>query len=90
MCIRDRLVEGPTASAVVSERERADKVRSAIERLSPTDQEILLMRNYEAMSYEEIAVVLQIEIATARRRNGRALVRLHKLLVDDGLTESQL
>ncbi|MBM81185.1 MAG: hypothetical protein CMJ78_11410 [Planctomycetaceae bacterium] len=79
-----------TPSEQINERELADKVRRAVAALSDTDREILLMRTYEDLSYNEIACVLDIEPATARKRNGRALIRLHQLLADDGVTESQL
>lgn len=80
----------PSPSSDLSAREQAEKVRSAVSRLPPADQELLLMRNYEGLSYEEIGYLLEIEPVTARQRNGRALIRLHKLLQEDGMTESQL
>jgi DNA-directed RNA polymerase specialized sigma24 family protein len=48
------------------------------------------MRNYEGLSYEEAAYILEITPAAARKRHGRALLRLHALLTASGLTESQL
>jgi DNA-directed RNA polymerase specialized sigma24 family protein len=48
------------------------------------------MRTYERLSYEEIAGLLEIEPAAARKRHGRALVRLHRVLSAAGVTESQL
>jgi RNA polymerase sigma-70 factor (ECF subfamily) len=77
-------------SQALNEQELADRVRKAISLLPEPDREILLMRTYENLSYQEIACLLEIEPAAARQRNGRALIRLHKLLTDDGLTESQL
>jgi RNA polymerase sigma-70 factor (ECF subfamily) len=53
------------------------------------DREILLMRNLEGLSNQEVAQVLQIEPATASRRYGRALLRLRKLLIESGLMESE-
>ena len=48
------------------------------------------MRTFESLSYDEIACILEIEPAAARKRHGRALLRLHRLLVADGITESKL
>ncbi len=45
------------------------------------------MRHAEEMSYEEIGCLLEIEPATARKRYGRALIRLQKILTDHGLLE---
>jgi DNA-directed RNA polymerase specialized sigma24 family protein len=53
--------------------------------LAEADQEVLLMRHGEAMPFEEVACVLGIEPAAARKRFGRALIRLQKELEDRGL-----
>lgn len=81
---------GSTPSQQVGRREMAVKVRTAIDQLSESDREILLLRHYEGLSHDEAAEVLQIEPATARKRYGRALLRLHQKLSESGLTESQL
>jgi len=46
------------------------------------------MRTFENLPYEEIGYVLAIEPAAARKRHGRALLRLERLLREDGLKES--
>lgn len=81
---------GKSPSQQATEEELGRRVRLAIGQLDEADRNILLMRNYEGLSYHEIACILEIEPAAARKRNGRALVRLHKLLTESGLTESQL
>lgn len=80
----------PSPSQAMVRDELAMKVRSAVEQLDDLDREILLMRTFEGLSYSEIAYVLDVESAAARKRHGRALLRLHKLLKEGGLTESQL
>ena len=70
--------------------ELASQVRLAVTQLPDVDREILLMRTYEGLSYQEIACILEIEATAARKRHGRALVRLHKLLAESGISESQL
>jgi RNA polymerase sigma-70 factor, ECF subfamily len=52
------------------------------------DREVLLMRHAEELSYEEIGCLLEIQPAAARKRYGRALLRLRKVLSDHGLLES--
>ena len=54
------------------------------------DPEVLLMRTFEKLSYEEIGYVLGIDRAAARKRHGRALLRLDKILREGGMTESQI
>jgi RNA polymerase sigma-70 factor (ECF subfamily) len=87
---RQLLAADSTPSGRVGREELARRVREAVARLTEADREIILMRTFEALSFEEIARVLDIEPAAARKRHGRALLRLHKLLTDEGLTESQL
>ena len=65
-------------------------MRAAVARLAEDDREIILMRTFEGMAFEEVARLLGVESAAARKRHGRALLRLHQILADDGLTESQL
>ena len=50
--------------------------------LRKTAYERLLMRHYEDLPYEDIGCILGIEPAAARKRAGRALVRLHALLAE--------
>jgi RNA polymerase sigma-70 factor (ECF subfamily) len=68
-------------------RELAERAARAVTQLSGTDREILLMRHAEEMGFEEIACLLEIEPAAARKRLGRALMRLQKILTDQGLLE---
>ena len=84
------LASSGSPSKLVTKEELARRVRQAIGKLPDNDREILLMRTYEGLAYDEIACVLEIEPATARKRYGRALIRLQKLLTQDGLSESQL
>jgi RNA polymerase sigma-70 factor (ECF subfamily) len=79
---------GSTPSKRLDRDELAGLVRQAVARLSETDREVLLMRNLEMLSNQEVAQVLQIEPAAASQRYGRALLRLRKLLLTHGLTES--
>jgi RNA polymerase sigma-70 factor (ECF subfamily) len=55
-------------------------VRRAVEKLDPIDREILLLREFEQLSYAEIADLLQLPLNTMRSRLFRARVALHELL----------
>jgi RNA polymerase sigma-70 factor (ECF subfamily) len=81
---------GPSPSQHLARGELARRVREALARLQDLDREILLMRTFEGLSYAEVGYLLEIDAAAARKRHGRALLRLHKLLTEGGLTESQL
>jgi RNA polymerase sigma-70 factor (ECF subfamily) len=83
------IAPGSTPSEQFDRREAARLVRQAMAQLSEVDREILLMRNFEGLSNQEVAQVLQIDPATASQRFGRALLRLRKLLLESGLMESE-
>jgi RNA polymerase sigma-70 factor (ECF subfamily) len=87
---RPFLAAGSTPSRQIDRRELARRVSEALARLPEGDQEILLLRVYEGLSNHEAACVLGLDPATASKRHGRAVLRLHRLLVEGGLTESQL
>ena len=84
------LAPGSSPSQRVHQQELARRVRQAVAQLPDADREVLLMRTFEGLSFEEVALTLGIEPTTARKRHGRALLRLGKLLADGGLTESKL
>jgi RNA polymerase sigma-70 factor (ECF subfamily) len=79
----------PTPSEQFIQAELAQRVRAALAELTEDDREVLLMRNHEGLSNNEVAAVLGIECDAASKRYGRALLRLRKLLVAGGLSESQ-
>jgi RNA polymerase sigma-70 factor (ECF subfamily) len=84
------LAAGSTPSRQLDQDELAQRVRQAVARLPEADQEILLLRTYERLSNQEVAYLLDLDPATASKRYGRAVLRLHALLVAAGLSESQL
>ena len=68
-------------------KEQAERVSRAVAELPEADREILLLRDADELPYEEIACLLEIEPAAARKRYGRALIRLQKVLTDHGILE---
>jgi RNA polymerase sigma-70 factor (ECF subfamily) len=55
-------------------------LRQAMGKLAPMEWEILLLREYEELSYAEIATVLQIPLNTVRSRLFRARMQMRELL----------
>jgi RNA polymerase sigma-70 factor (ECF subfamily) len=82
------LAGGPSPSQHLAAREFADRVGRAVAELAEADREVLLMRHMEGLSYADIACLLDVEPDAARKRYGRALLRLRKVLKDHGLLES--
>jgi RNA polymerase sigma-70 factor, ECF subfamily len=85
---RPLLARGPSPSQHLQARELAERVSRAVARLAHADREILLLRHAEDLPFEEIGCLLEVESAAARKRFGRALIRLQKVLRDEGLLES--
>ena len=81
---------GSTPSRQLSRRELALRLGQAMAQLSESDREILLLRNFEGLSNQEVGHLLGIDPAAASQRHGRAMLRLHRILVAGGLTESHL
>jgi RNA polymerase sigma-70 factor (ECF subfamily) len=79
------LARGSSPSQRAQAKELAERVSRAVAELSPADREILLLRHADDLPFDEIACLLDIEAAAARKRFGRALIRLQKLLHEQGL-----
>jgi RNA polymerase sigma-70 factor, ECF subfamily len=56
-------------------------VRHALAQLEPTDREILMLREYEQLSYSEIAGMLRVPVNTVRSRLFRARMALKEKLM---------
>jgi RNA polymerase sigma-70 factor (ECF subfamily) len=70
--------KGPHA-LYVSKRE-CEQVREAIQRLPVDFREVILLREYEELSYQEIASVLGCPVGTVMSRLARARSKLRPLL----------
>ncbi|WP_035359825.1 sigma-70 family RNA polymerase sigma factor [Edaphobacter aggregans] len=57
-----------------------EQVRAAIQELPLQFREVILLREYEDLSYQEIAIVLGCPIGTVMSRLGRARAKLRSLL----------
>ncbi len=85
---RQLLASGTSPSARLAASELAHRVQQAVAQLPEADREIVLLRNFEGLSNQEVAQLLEIKPATASQRYGRALMRLRTLLTD-ALPEGQ-
>ncbi len=60
-----------------------DEMLAALDDLTPAHREILLLRYYDDLSYNEIAEVLQVKLGTVMSRLSRARTRLAGVLGPD-------
>jgi RNA polymerase sigma-70 factor (ECF subfamily) len=89
MLVQQLFATGSTPSEQLDRRELARQVNEVMLQLSEADREVLVMRNLEALSNQEVAEILGIDPAAASQRYGRALLRLRKLLIASGLIGPQ-
>ena len=73
----------------MAQKETHLRLAELISRLPELDREVLLMRNVDGLTHVDIASLLEIEPAAARKRYARALVKLEQLLLDEGLSGSE-
>lgn len=71
------LAEAPAAA---SDPSVVQQVREALAQLEPEQREIVTLREYQGLSYQEIAQVLDIPVGTVRSRLFRAKMALRDLL----------
>lgn len=75
---------GLTPAAAALREEMAAQFREALDQLSETDREIVLMRHFEHLTNQEIAQALDLTEAAASMRYLRAIKRLRGVLENTG------
>ncbi len=67
-------------SQAVQRAEAIEQIQLALEQMTPIDQEILALRNFEELSNTEVSEVLNLEPGAASLRYIRALKRLQQVM----------
>jgi RNA polymerase sigma-70 factor (ECF subfamily) len=87
--LADRVLSrGSSPSARLRREEDRTRVHAALDELSPSDREILVLRHLEQLSPREIAAVLGVSEPVVYTRHLRALERIRRLLEDLGPEET--
>ena len=76
--LADKKAVDPLTSYLTDEKQR--DVRQAIESLPDSFREVIILREFEEMSYQEIAEVLHCPVGTVMSRLGRARDKLRQTL----------
>ena len=76
--------EAQSPEVLLSRSMTRDAVRRGLQALPPDHREILLLREIQGLSYDEIADVLDLEVGTVKSRIFRARKKLCAFLIKDG------
>jgi RNA polymerase sigma-70 factor (ECF subfamily) len=71
-----------TGSDQLLQKEKSETIRKALEKLSPVHRTVILLREYQDLSYGEIAKTLRISPQAVKSRIFRAREELRELLKD--------
>ena len=67
----------------LEQAEQEQRIRKALDRVSPEHRTVLILKDMEGQKYETMAEVLQVPIGTIRSRLHRARLELRELLEKD-------
>jgi RNA polymerase sigma-70 factor (ECF subfamily) len=73
----------PSPEQLTITRETSRRVRRAIESLTPDFQEVIVLREFEGLSYKEIAEVVAAPVGTVMSRLSRARAQLAAALAEE-------
>lgn len=70
--------------ALVATEERV-RVQAALERLEPTHRMLVVLRDLEGLSYEDLARIAELPVGTVKSRLHRARAALARVLEEEGM-----
>ena len=76
--------DSPTPQEAAEERDLKEAVAAGLKELSDDHRTVLVMREVQELSYEEIADSLQLDLGTVKSRISRARTHLRKILLQSG------
>jgi RNA polymerase sigma-70 factor, ECF subfamily len=81
--VHDAQNGGQLPDEVLETQRRAERVRSALEQLKPSERDAVVLRYQAGLGYREIGDACGIDEAAARKRVSRALARMRSLLSEE-------
>ena len=76
-------LEDATPELFLIRSDTAQSIQRAVDSLSPQSREVIVLREVQELSYDDIAATLGIPIGTAMSRLSRARKQLQKILGED-------
>jgi len=80
---REPAANDPPLERPIEEADRRDRLQRALARLEPQERAILVLREMEERSYEEIAELLGVPVGTVRSRLSRSRERLRERMLSE-------
>ena len=80
----DAVDSGPSPQETAEGSELRSAVAAGLNQLSEGHRQVLVLREIQGLSYEEIASVLELDIGTVKSRISRARSSLRKILLENG------
>ena len=80
---------GPLPVELLESRERRQAIRAAIDALPEHPRTVILLRELDGMSYQDIAKVMGLTEGTVKSRINRARARLRQLLLEGNFFEER-
>ncbi len=78
--VHDRASDGPSPEKLYQSKQIEQVLQESLGKLSPKLRAIIILKEIEEQSYEEIADILDISIGTVKSRIARAREELQKLM----------
>ncbi len=72
----------PGPQEALLRREQIEQILKGMEQLKPEQREVIILRDIQGLSYEEVGSVLQCSIGTVKSRINRARGRLREILLE--------
>ena len=74
----------PTPEKAVEQKELRRQIEAGLQTLSPEHREVLILREIQQLSYDEIADVLSLDLGTVKSRINRGRRQLREFLLKQG------
>jgi RNA polymerase sigma-70 factor (ECF subfamily) len=79
------LREEATAHVLVEARDSARRVKAAVLALPEEQREVIVLKEYEGLTFQEIAGVLDLPVSTVKTRLYRGLDKMRERLQEEGV-----
>ena len=75
----------PTPLQLAEASDLSDRVARAVAELPPDQREVIVLKEYQDLTFAEIADVLELPLSTVKTRLYRGLVQLRERLEHEGI-----